>query len=188
MSSHLTLVRPTNEHLPSYTAALRRGWSPDSLRGSETTREQLAAITADPQGFLASLDARAPGGALITLPDGSRAPLIPGYKRWLWDGEFCGAIGLRWQVGTNALPAHVLGHIGYAVVPWKQRRGYATRALGLLLSEARAEGLAHVEITTDPHNVASRRVIEANAGVVVEEFVRPQMYGGTPAVRYRIAL
>ena len=188
MSSRVTLARPAREHLPSYTAALRRGWSPDSIRGIETTREQLAAIAEDPQAFLSSLEARAPGGALIILPDGSKAPRIPGFKRWLWDGEFCGSIGLRWQVGTGTLPAHVLGHVGYTVVPWKRRLGYATQALGLLLPEAKAEGLAYVEITTDPHNVASRRVVEANRGVLVEEFVRPQAYGGTLAMRYRIEL
>ena len=115
-------------------------------------------------------------------------PRLPGYRRWLWDGEFCGSIGLRWQPGTSELPSHILGHIGYAVVPWKRNRGHATRALRLLLQEAKAEGLAYVEITTDPGNTASRRVVEANAGILVAEFTRPAAFGGTPAVRYRIAL
>ena len=55
----------------------------------------------------------------------------------MWDGEFCGSIGFRWQPGTSTLPPYVLGHIGYAVVPWKRGRGYATQALALLLPEAR---------------------------------------------------
>ena len=59
----------------------------------------------------------------------------------MWDGEFCGSIGFRWQPGTSALPPYCLGHIGYSVVPWKQRRGYATKALALLLPDARKEGL-----------------------------------------------
>ena len=58
----------------------------------------------------------------------------------------------------------------------------------LLLPQARAEGLQHVEITTDPDNIASQRVITANSGVLVECFDRPAAYGGTPALRYRIAL
>lgn len=62
------------------------------------------------------------------------------------------------------------------------------RGTRLLLLEARAEGLQYVEITTDPNNTASRHVIEANHGVVVEEFLRPQACGGTPALRYRIEL
>ena len=106
----------------------------------------------------------------------------------MWDGEFCGAIGLRWRRGTEALPPHCLGHIGYAVVPWKQRRGYATRALRAILPEAKAEGLKYVELVTDRDNVASQRVIEANGGAVVEEFVKAPMYGGARALRYRVAL
>jgi predicted acetyltransferase len=86
------------------------------------------------------------------------------------------------------LPPHILGHIGYAVVPWKQRMGYATEALRLLLPDAKAEGLAYVEITVDPQNRASRRVIESNGGIFMEEFIRPAAYGSTLAMRYRIQL
>ena len=109
-------------------------------------------------------------------------------RLWLWDTEFCGSIDLRWQPGTSKLPAHVLGHIGYAVVPWKEGRGYTKLALKFMLSRARTEGLEYVEITTDPNNAASRRVIEANGGALTESIQRPAQYGGTDAVRYRITL
>jgi predicted acetyltransferase len=82
---------------------------------------------------------------------------LPGYRRWMWDGELCGVIGFRWQPGSNELPPHVLGHIGFAVVPWKRKRGYATRALALLLPELRDTGLEYVKLTTDTDNVASAR-------------------------------
>lgn len=182
----MQLVRPGPEHLASYVAALERGWSADE-RGVEAAREELARIQADAAAFLASVEDREAKGPPVTLPDGSTAQHIPGFKRWLWDGEFCGMIGVRWQPGTTALPPHCLGHIGYAVVPGKQRLGYAKTALRLLLPEARAVGLAYVEITTDPDNVASRRVIEANGGVLVEHFIKPQ-FGGRPGLRFRIAL
>ena len=106
----------------------------------------------------------------------------------MWDGEFCGSINFRWQRGTTALPPHVLGHIGYAVVPWKQRLGHATSALRQLLDDVRAEGLAFVELTTDPDNLASQRVIEANGGVLRERFTKPAQYGGVEGLRYRIVL
>jgi predicted acetyltransferase len=106
----------------------------------------------------------------------------------MWDGEYCGSIGLRWQPGTEALPPHCLGHIGYSVVPWKHRRGYATSALRQLLPTARDEGLRYVEITTDPDNVASQRVIEANGGKLVERFTKLPAYGGKQGLRYRIDL
>ena len=184
----LELVRPSAEHLPGYIAALQRGWSADNLRGAAAAAEELAHIAADPVEFLANMVDREARGGPVTLPDGSQVARLPSLRYWLWDGEFCGSIGLRWPADKGAMSAHVLGHIGYAVVAWKRRRGYATRALALLLSEARAEGLARVEITTDPANIASQRVITANGGVLVERFNRPAAYGGTPGLRYRIAL
>jgi predicted acetyltransferase len=184
----MKLVWPAREYLPSYVAALKQGWSPDNIRGGVAAQDELERIAANPDGFLASLVDKEGTGDPIKLPDGTTAPRLPGYRRWLWDGEFCGSIGLRWQRGTEALPPHCLGHIGYAVVPWKQRRGYATRALREVLREAKAEGLGYVVITTAPDNMASQRVIQTNGGVLVEEFITPAALGGRPALRYRIDL
>lgn len=138
--------------------------------------------------FLAHRVDRDGSAGPITLPDGSTVPRLPGFNKWMWDGDFCGSIGLRWQRGTNDLPHYVLGHIGFAVVPWKRRRGYATRALAALLPEARNEGLDYVELTTDETNIASQRVIIANGGKVVERFVKAAHYGGAPSLRFRIYL
>lgn len=183
----MELVRPSTEHLPSYVGALERGWSADNERGVETAHEELAHIQADAAAFLATMEDRDAKGPPVFLPDGSTAKRIPGFKRWMWDGEFCGSIGLRWQPGTTALPSHCLGHIGYAVVPWKQGLGYAKSALSLILPEAKAVGLPYVEITTDPDNIASQRVIAANGGVFVERFIKPPQFGSKPGLRFRIA-
>lgn len=150
--------------------------------------EQLEAISLDPGAFLARQIDREGRGGPVTLPDGSTVPRLPGYHKWMWDGELCGSIGFRWQPGTNELPSYVLGHVGFSVVPWKQRRGYATRALGALLPEARKEGLDYVELTTDESNIASQRVIIANGGRLVEKFAKPAHYGGAPSLRFRIYL
>src|SRR5271169_6750793 len=159
----MELVWPSAEYLQSYTEALEAGWSPNSLR-PEAAHEQLARIKHDAVEFIRYQIDREAKGPPITLPDGSVVARIPQFRRWMWDGEFCGSIGFRWQPGTTELPPHCLGHIGYAVVPWKQGKGYATAALRLLLSEARDVGLPFVEITTDPDNMASQRVIEAAGG------------------------
>ena len=181
------LVWPTLEHLPSYVAALERDWSPDTLR-PEAAREEREQIAADPAAFVAAQVDREGAGPPVTLPDGTKMKRLPGYRRWIWDGEFCGVIGLRWQPGTEALPAHVLGHIGFSVVPWKRKRGYATRALALLLEDAAREGLRYVELTTKLENVASQRVIEANRGRLIEQFTTPGEYGERAALRFRIDL
>lgn len=184
----LDIVRPTLDHLPGYIAALEQQWSPDNVRGADAAAEELAAIRNDPASFIEHLIDREAKGPPVVLPDGSSFPRLPGYRLWLWDGEFCGSIGFRWQRGTSTLPPHVLGHIGYAVVPWKRRRGYATLALRQLLPRARNEGLAYLDITTDPANVASQKVVLSNGGVLIERFTEPVAYGGREGLRFRIAL
>jgi len=183
----MELVWPAPEYLPGYVHALQQDWSPDNLR-PEVASEQLARIAQDPARFLAAQVDRDAKGPPIVLPDGSTAPRLPGYAQWMWDGEFCGSIGFRWQPGTAELPWYCLGHIGYSVVPWKRQRGYATRALQLLLPQAKAEGLEYVELTTQVDNIPSQRVIEANGGVVVERFHKSHAHGGAESFRYRIPL
>ena len=182
------LLKPQLEYLPHYAAALERGWSPDNLRGVLAAQEMLKAIAEDPIAFIHSLDDIEAKGAPITLPDGSLVPRLPSYHRWMWDGEFCGSIGFRWQPGTSALPPYVLGHVGYGVVPWKRGRGYARQALRLLLPEIRLRGLSSIDITTDLDNHASQRVITGCGGVLIERFHEPQTHGGREGLRYRIDL
>jgi len=183
----MELVWPDGHYLPGYVDALQRGWSPDNLR-PETAQEHLAEIAADAVDFVSRQVDREASGPDIALPDGSTVPRLPGFSLWIWDGEFCGCIGFRWQPGTMALPEYCLGHIGYSVVPWKRRRGYATRALQLLLPYAQAEGLSYVELTTDSDNFASQRVIESNGGRLIGRFCKPAVYGGAESLRFRIDL
>ena len=183
----MELVAPGRAYLGSYLEALRREWSPTTVE-SDFWRIELERVEADPDLALRQLNERDGGGRTITLPDGTEVPRIPGVVRWMWDGEFAGAINARWQPGTAELPPHVLGHIGYSVVPWRQRRGYATEALRQMLELVRPEGLPYVEITTQPDNIGSQKVIEANGGVSLGEFVEPEGYGGHLGVKYRVDL
>lgn len=183
----LELVWPAHEYLAGYVRALQQGWSPDNLR-PQAAQEQLARITQDPARFLAEQVDREAKGPQIILPDGGSVPRLPGYSQWMWDGEFCGVINFRWQPGTTELPPYCLGHVGYSVVSWKRRRGYATRALRLLLRQAIREGLPYLEIVTDLDNIASQRVIESNGGELIERFTKLVEYGGAESLRYRILL
>ena len=56
------------------------------------------------------------------------------------------------------------------------------------MPHARAEGLPYVEITTDPDNPASQKVILANGGVLVGPYKKPAQYGEADGLRYRIDL
>ncbi len=184
----LDLVVPALEYLDAYADALRRGFWSDNLRREESAREELAMIAADPADFVAALDDPEAKRPPIVLPDGSTVARLPGYRRWMWDDGFCGSVNFRWQPGTSALPSYVLGHLGYAVVPWKQRQGYATRAVALMLPEARKLGLAYIDLTTDPDNLPSQKVITANGGHLVESFVKAASHGGGESLLFRILL
>lgn len=183
----MELVWPAAQYLPAYVAALQQGWSPDNLR-PEAALEHLARIAEDQERFLAEQVDREGNGPPVILPDGSTVARLPGYARWIWDGEFCGTINFRWQPGTSELPPYCLGHVGYSVVPWKRQRGYATRALRLLLPQLKDEGLSYIELTTDEDNIPSTRVIENNGGELIERFRKPDTHGGAESLRYRIPL
>lgn len=184
----LELKVPSLDLLPGFVDALRRGWSRDNVGLEKTIASDLRRIDEDAAAFVASLDDIEAQGGPIELPDGTLARRLPGYNRWLWDGEFCGSIGFRWEPGTSSLPEHVFGHVGYAVVPWKRGRGYASEAVRQLLPECRARGLAYVELTTDPDNIPSQKLIRNNGGELVETFDMPKAYGEGQKQRYRIAL
>ncbi len=182
----LRLIRPARDALPAYVDALRRGWSADNIRGAVAAEEELAAIAADAEAFLTNLYDPEGAGPPYKAHDGTLVPRLPGLRLWLWDGEFCGSIGFRWPREGGERPEH--GHIGYAVVPWKRRLGYATRALALVLPMARERGLASVELTTEAANLPSQQVITANGGRVVERFFKPDAHGGAESLRWRIEL
>jgi predicted acetyltransferase len=102
---------------------------------------------------------------------------------YLWmvdDEEVVGRISLRHTLTPWLL--EVGGHIGYAVRPTARRKGHATSALGLMLRVAGERGIDPVLVTCDDDNVGSRRVIEANGGVL-EDVRNRKMRFWLPAVR-----
>ncbi|WP_306225491.1 GNAT family N-acetyltransferase [Bosea beijingensis] len=190
MPARISLQVPDKSLLDAYQAALRSGWSPNTTRN--VAPQQLAAIAADPDAFLAETRG---GPGRIKLPDGREVDRIPGPTRWIFaedrlERPFIGSINLRWQEKDGrpilALPDHVLGHVGYTILPAFAGHGYATAALAAMLAVAREAGLPEIVITCDATNHASRRIIEKNGGRLVETFVAP-LYGPDQRLRFIVS-
>jgi predicted acetyltransferase len=177
---NFSLEVPSLACLPAYTQALARGWSPNNIR--DVSAEQLEAIRVDPPRFVASLLEQS---GTIRMPNGSEVPKLPSRMRWMWDGEFCGSIGLRWQPGTDALPEYVLGISAsrwcrgstIAAMPRTPCGSCCPRRGPLALSRA-DDGAGEYRL---------RLTIESNGGRLVSEFVNP-LYGPQPKLRYVIDL
>jgi predicted acetyltransferase len=98
-------------------------------------------------------------------PDG----YVPATNLWLTDGDdYLGRIAIRHRL-TDAL-RRAGGHIGYDVRPSARRRGHATVMLQEALPVARRLGIESALLTCDVGNVASRKVIEHNGGVLQDEY------------------
>jgi predicted acetyltransferase len=75
-----------------------------------------------------------------------------------------GRVSIRYQLNDFLL--RLGGHVGYVVAPSFRRKGYATEILRQTLPIARSAGLKRLLLTCDDDNIASRRVIEVNGGVL----------------------
>lgn len=149
------LVTPTLEGLGGYEDALQRGWSPDPRRMGDAAyiAAELGKLRRDRAGYIQGIIGRP-------------TPTLINHALWISDGEFAGKADLRYVPETGGVPDNVPGHVGYSVVPWKQRRGYATAALRGLMELAREKGLRELRILCNVENGASRAVVEKVGGVV----------------------
>ncbi|MFC6081362.1 GNAT family N-acetyltransferase [Sphaerisporangium aureirubrum] len=106
---------------------------------------------------------------------GVRSGFVPMTTLWWVDGEhFLGRLAIRHRL-TPAL-MEIGGHIGYDVRPSARRRGHATAMLAAALPIARSLGLSRALVMCDRTNTASRRVIEANGGELLDITARKRRY------------
>lgn len=115
-----------------------------------------------------ALDSSGPEGAGGVPATPRPEWMVPDTTLWWVDGvEYLGRVSIRHRLSERL--RLVGGHIGYDVRPSARRRGHATAMLRAALPVARGLGIDSALVTCDVTNVASRRVIEANGGVLADE-------------------
>jgi predicted acetyltransferase len=141
-----------------------RGRAADrTMFGSEIHR--LARMWPDPVAF-ARYAARQRAMALEKAP--RPAGFVPVTNLWLAEGdEFLGRIAIRHALTPILLEAG--GHIGYDIRPSARRKGHATAMLRAALPITFDLGVDPALLTCDVDNIASRRVIERNGGVLEDQ-------------------
>jgi predicted acetyltransferase len=116
-----------------------------------------------PAGFLAYVS-----DTLAEAVRPRREGLVCQTSWWWTEGEeYIGRISLRHELTPGLRDWG--GHIGYDVRRSRRREGHATRMLAAVLPEAARRGIDPALLTCDAGNIASRRVIEANRGVLEDQ-------------------
>ena len=83
--------------------------------------------------------------------------------------NFVGAVNIRHYLNDYLL--QYAGHIGDGIRPSERRKGYATEMIRLSLIECRKLGISKVLMVCDKSNIASRKSIIKNGGILENEFL-----------------
>lgn len=97
-------------------------------------------------------------------------------------GQMVGAVNIRHWLNDSLLLNG--GHIGDGVRPSRRREGIGTRMVALALEECRRMDIQRVLMVCDRENVASRKTIQRNGGVLENEV----LVDGVLEQRFWIAL
>ena len=101
------------------------------------------------------------------------AGYVPETTYWLVDGgEFIGRVSIRHRLTEHL--RQIGGLVGYDIRPSKRKQGYGTKILELALPKAKEIGLHNVLVTCDATNIASRRIIEKNGGILENQVPNPE--------------
>jgi predicted acetyltransferase len=142
-----------------------RGGPADHTMIGQEIREYGHSWTSAPEEFGAYVDwLRGQARPDAPLPDG----WVPSTTLWWIEADaYLGRLAIRHRLTPHLLEAG--GHIGYDVRPSARRRGHATAMLRAALPMARRLGITSALVTCDLDNVASRKVIESNGGVLEDQ-------------------
>lgn len=105
---------------------------------------------------------------LRAYEDNPPAGKVPQTTYWLIaEGEYAGRIDIRHHLNPSL--ERYGGHIGYDIRPSMRQKGYGTKQLALVLPKVWALGIERALITCDDDNIGSRKIIEANGGILQDK-------------------
>ena len=116
-------------------------------------------LKSNPEAYLISAENQSTG---IDLPHG----WVPHTRFWyIQDNKrIIGSVDMRHYL-TPGLE-DLGGHIGYVIRPGERNKGYAASMLREVIPEAAKLGIKKLLITAASDNIASRKVIEKNGGIL----------------------
>ena len=96
--------------------------------------------------------------------DNSKVHFIP---FWLLNNDkVIGLAILKTNIETDEIWKEYGGNISYVITPSNRNKGYGTKCLHLALQKCMELGLENILITCDINNIASKKIIESNCGVL----------------------
>jgi len=155
------LILPSADYKDSFIAAVREFQMENNPRAQSYQILDIESLQSDFNRYLEQLENKRQG---IGLPAG----YVAATNFWLVENdEYIGKIDIRHQY-TDYLH-QIAGIIGYDIRPSKRGHGYGKLLLKLGLERARQMDFDELIITCDIDNTASRKVMEANGGQLVNQ-------------------
>jgi predicted acetyltransferase len=165
----MVLVKPSVKYKDSVIEAFKE-FSAEGRRNMPS----IAYLKNNFEGYIKYLDKRA-------------GKDIPNIRYWLIDnGVYIGETSIRPKLNESLLEEG--GNIGYAIRPSERRKGYGTIILKLALEEVRNIGLDRALLTCDKNNIGSRKIIEANGGILENETIVERKGKKIPKFRFWIRI
>lgn len=157
--NHMKLILPSEEYKESFIEAVKEYRAEGDMHRYDLDINFLENNFAK---YVSQILAQANGES---LPEG----YVPQTTFWLVDnGEFIGRVSIRHTLTEELLK--VGGHIGYDIRPSKRQKGYGKKILELALPKAKELGINRALVTCDETNIGSKKIIEANGGVLEDSY------------------
>lgn len=177
----MQLVKPSIEYKSSFIEAVKEYQQEleegNHVRNNHYKSLNIGDLNSNFQGYVDIILSKEQG---LNTPEGH----VPESTLWLVDnGQYLGRVNIRHQLTDFLLKEG--GTIGYDIRPTQRGKGYGKRMLKLALIKAKELGIEKVLITCNVNNIPSKKVIEANGGII-ENRIKSVEKGKPDKLRYWI--